>query len=189
MTLALLQAVGAAEVQAGWGGLQLAASGIGLSLLTALGAFAVDYLRGKRALTAKDLELKQNQLELQRLEVDEKISGIRKRIALDAAAIVEEQSRGGSLSGSAKAQLAAAKVEELLNESAAPNVEGSKLNDLVKLGVSQLRHNATTYLISQSMAPPPERHVVPDRLPPPAAMPAISSPATKTSPERPSSRR
>lgn len=203
MLSALLQTVGSAEVSAGWGGLQLIGSGIAAALLTALSGYAINFLRGKGELVKKDLELKAKDLdlkskeqELKQLEVEEKIAGIRKRIAMDAVAVVEEQSRGGTLSGPVKAELAAAKVEELLSESAAPNVEGSMLTDLVKLGVSELRKSGTTFhMITPSMAPPPEKvnlraNRPEQRFPAPARMPEIApSTLTKTSPERPGAKR
>jgi len=173
----LLQTVGNAEVSAGWAGLQLMVSGIVAGILAAAGIYANNYFKGKGDVVKKELELKQ-------LEVEEKIGAIRRRIALDAAAIAQETSyaRKEPLTGPEKAQLAAAKVEELLSESAAPSVEGSKLTDLVKLGVAEMR---TTYLVTPSNAPPPEQVTFPK--PPP--MPALHAPATKTSPERPGAKR
>ncbi len=186
----LLQtAVGVAEVSAGWSGFQLALSTIALTVATAAAFFATSFFRGKGDLVKEDFKLKQKEQELKTLEVEEKIAAIRRRIALDAAAIVEEQSRDQQLSGAAKQSLAAAKVEELLNESAAPNVEGSALTDLVKLGVSlQRQTSATTYLLTPSMAPPPEQPLVPKKLPAPAPLPA-NAPLTRTSPERPGAKR
>ncbi len=193
---ALLQTVGSAEVQSGWSGLMLIGTGIVGSILAALGLYATNYFRGKGELVKKDLEIKGKELdlkskeqELAQLEIEEKIGAVRRRIALDAATIAEEQGRDRKLSGSAKAVIAAAKVEELLSESAAPNVEGSKLNDLVKLGVAQLRQSgATTFLITPSMAPPPEQpFAAPNKLPAPAGLP--TAPATKTLPERPGAKR
>ncbi len=189
MHMLLQTAVGVAETSSSWAWLQIMVSGIVASILSMAGIYASNYFKGKGDVVKKDLELKSKELELKQLEVEEKIGAIRRRIALDAAAIAQETSlaRKEPLSGSEKAQLAAAKVEELLSESAAPNVEGSKLTDLVKLGVAEMR---STYLLSPSMAPPPE-HVT---FPKPPALPAIQAPpvhtpATKTSPERPGAKR
>ncbi len=190
----LLQtAAGAAEVSAGWGGLQVAIAGVLLSVLTPLGIYAATYVRGRSELTKKDLELKQSEvdlrkkeLELKHLEMEERIRMKLKAAALDAAAIADETSRGREepLSGQAKASIAAAKLVEL--EPAAERLEGSRLNDMVKLGVAQLRASgATTFFISPSMAPPPD-HV---QFPRPPALPAVHTPATKTSPERPGAKR
>ncbi len=194
----LLQtAVGVAEVSAGWSGFMLALSTAALGLVVALGVYGTAYINGRREINQQDVKLKQQQIalqqkeqELKQLEVEEKIAATRRRIALDAAAIVEEQARDQKLSGAAKQSLAAAKVEELLNASAAPNVEGSALTDLVKLGVSlQRQTSATTYLVTPSNAPPPEQPLGPqNKLPAPAPIPA-NAPLTRTSPERPGAKR
>ena len=106
-------------LQAAWSSLSLAFLGAGTLVITTLGAVGVSVFRSWQRTNEKRAELVERTLELTRLEVEEKIAGIRKRIAMDAVAVVEEQSRGGTLSGPGKAELAAAKVEELLNESAA----------------------------------------------------------------------
>lgn len=185
---ALLQTVGSAEVQSGWSGFYLALSTVALGLLTALGAYGADYVRGKRAVTTKDLELKSKELELRQLEVEEKIRQLRKTAAVDAAAIVEETARHQpALSGAVKQSLATEKLLEL--DPASKSLEGSALTDLVKLGVAQLRQSGTTFhMITPSMAPPPEQVTLPRKLPPPAAVPAIET-ATKTQPERPGAKR
>lgn len=191
----LLQAVGHAEVSAGWGGFQLAVGTIALGVLTAASFYATTFFRGKGELVKEDLKLKQQQIELQqkelelkRLEVEEKIRAKLKAAATDAAAIAQETSLGRKdpLSGQAKAEIAAAKLVEL--EPAAADLDGSKLTDMVKLGVATLRQSgASFHMITPSMAPPAE-HIPPNRLPAPATVPAFT-PATKTLPERPGAKR
>ena len=62
------------------------------------------------------------------------------------------------------------------------------VTDLVKVGAARLRQNsATTYMVTQSMAPPAEHITTPARLPPPAGLPQTT--LTKTSPERPGAKR
>lgn len=174
------------DLQAAWSSLSLALLGAGTLAATTLGAVGVSVFRSWQRLNEKRAELTERDLELKRLEVEEKIRTKQRAAALDAAAIAQETSFSSKepLSGRAKASLAADKLREL-----EPDLEGSKLNDFVKIGAAQLRAGGTTtFSLTQSMAPPPDRVVVPARLPAPAAIPG-ASPLTKTSPERPGAKR
>lgn len=185
------------DLQAAWSSLSLALLGAGTLAATTLGAVGVSVFRSWQRLNEKRAELTERDLELKRLEVDEKIRAIQRASALDAASIAQETSYGGDapLSGYAKASLAADKLREL--EPSLASADRSTVTDLVKLGAARLRSQSGsgmtavlpqgTYLISASQAPAPEHITTPARLPPPAALPQTT--LTKTSPERPGAKR
>lgn len=177
------------ELTAAFDGLALAALTAATGCVTALGIAGVAHIWRLRKRADRADELDQKRLELAQLEVDEKIRAKTKALAVDAAAIAQETSLGRRepLSGIEKASLAADKLREL--EPALATADRSMVTDLVKIGAAQLRQSgSTTFSLSQSMAPPPERISVPERFPAPGRMPAMS-PATKTSPERPGAKR
>lgn len=145
-----------------------ALTGLGVAFLSACtvfvgwaGWYAVGLVKNRKELAGKQHQLAIKELELRQVEMEERTRVRLKAAALDAAAIAQETSFGRSepLSGRAKASLAAVKLTEL--EPAAAALDGSKLNDLVKLGAAQLRAS----MPSMSLAPPPMTS--PSSAPPP----------------------
>jgi hypothetical protein len=151
------------ELTSALAGVAVAFLGAATLVIGAVGLYYAGLVKDRRVIAAKQNEIQIKELELKQLEADARIRAAQRQAAMDAAAIVEEQVRGdgGHLDGHQKAILAAVKLKELSPSMA--DVDGSRLTDLVRLGVSDLRsqrtaiaNQTTTYLVTPSQAPPPD---------------------------------